>query len=198
MKLAMRRVALLVETDRAYGRGLLRGIARWSHLHGPWSFYVDPGTIPKTIPRLRDLGCEGIIARVVNLRMAQAIAALGVPAVVLAYEAAPGQVRLGTVSQNEGRMAAEHFLERGFQRFAFCGYPELAYRQRHEGFAARLAQQGFAVSVYERAWVHKDRWWGAQQQRMAEWLADLPKPIGLFACNDEQGRRVLEACGLLI
>ena len=29
---------------------------------------------------------------------------------------------------------------------------------------------------------------------MAQWLAGLPKPVGLFAGNDDVGRRVLEAC----
>ena len=29
---------------------------------------------------------------------------------------------------------------------------------------------------------------------MARWLSRLPKPVGLFACNDDRGRQVLEAC----
>ena len=29
---------------------------------------------------------------------------------------------------------------------------------------------------------------------MAAWLADLPKPVGIMACNDDRGREVLEAC----
>ena len=29
---------------------------------------------------------------------------------------------------------------------------------------------------------------------MARWLADLPKPVGVMACNDDRGREVLEAC----
>ena len=29
---------------------------------------------------------------------------------------------------------------------------------------------------------------------MARWLADLPKPVGLMACNDDRGREVLAAC----
>ncbi len=191
----MRKVALLIETDRSYGRGLLRGIARWSHLHGSWSFFVEPGTIRTVVPRLREWGCEGIVARVVNDRVAGRIAALGVPAVVLAYTAGPGQVRLGTGPPfGEGRLAAEHFLDRGFRNFAFCGYAETVYDRRQEAFAAQLAKVGRTVDVYRRPWVKRERWWGVQQQHMAQWLAGLPKPVGLFAGNDDVGRRVLEAC----
>ena len=32
------RIKLLIESSRAYGQGLLRGIARYSRLHGPWIF----------------------------------------------------------------------------------------------------------------------------------------------------------------
>ncbi len=191
----MRKVALLVETDRSYGRGLLRGLARWSHLHGPWSFFVEPGTIRTEVPRLEEWGCEGVIARVVNDRVARQIAALGLPAVVLAYTAGPGQIRLGTGSPgSEGAMAAEHFLDRGFQNFAFCGYSEAVYAGRQQVFQARLAEAGWTVDVYRSPRVRKAGWWGVQQQHMVQWLSGLPKPVGLFAGNDDVGRRVLEAC----
>ena len=29
---------------------------------------------------------------------------------------------------------------------------------------------------------------------LAQWLGELPKPIGVMACNDDRGREVLEAC----
>ena len=29
---------------------------------------------------------------------------------------------------------------------------------------------------------------------MADWLKDLPKPIGIMACNDDKGQHVIEAC----
>jgi LacI family transcriptional regulator len=36
--------------------------------------------------------------------------------------------------------------------------------------------------------------WEREQAVLAEWLAELPKPIGLMACNDDRGRQVLDAC----
>jgi hypothetical protein len=37
----MRRVALLIETSRTYGRDLLRGVKLYAHEHGPWSLFVE-------------------------------------------------------------------------------------------------------------------------------------------------------------
>ena len=32
---------------------------------------------------------------------------------------------------------------------------------------------------------------------MCKWLKDLPKPVGIFACNDDRGQHVLEVCKLI-
>ena len=56
------KVALLIETARGYGRQMLRGIARYAHLHGPWGFYVTPGDFEQALPKMRQWGGTGIIA----------------------------------------------------------------------------------------------------------------------------------------
>src|SRR4030042_5853361 len=49
------RVRVLIETSREYGRRLLRGICRYSSLHGPWQieqqapFYIGDGTIAGSV-----------------------------------------------------------------------------------------------------------------------------------------------------
>jgi LacI family transcriptional regulator len=35
MSTKLPRIALLIETSRTYGREILRGIARYAHVHGP-------------------------------------------------------------------------------------------------------------------------------------------------------------------
>jgi LacI family transcriptional regulator len=189
----MRKVALLIETDRPYGRGLLSGVARYTRLHGPWSFYVAWGTMQQTMPPLTKWGCEGIIARVDGAAMGKKVAALEVPAIVLGYNAMPGQVRLGTRSENEGVMAAEHLLDRGFRHFAFCGLSEQFSLERQRGFTDRLAGEKHVVHIYQHRRGGQKRWWSGEEGHMAAWLAGLPKPLGVFASNDDLGRRVLEA-----
>ena len=53
------RVALLVESSRAYGRGLLHGVAEYVRLHGPWSIYMAERGLGDAPPRW----LEGLILR---------------------------------------------------------------------------------------------------------------------------------------
>ena len=41
------------------------------------------------------------------------------------------------------------------------------------------------------------RRWADLQGELIRWLAQLPKPLGLMACNDLRARHVLEACRTL-
>jgi LacI family transcriptional regulator len=99
-------------------------------------------------------------------------------------------------------LAAEHLLDRGFRRFAYCGFRGLRYsQQRQEAFVARVAAAGYPVSVFApRLGDRKDALKLAEQRGQAgqcdlmAWLAELPKPIGLMACSDLRGQQVLNAC----
>ena len=59
------KVVLLIEASRAYGRGILKGIAKYSRVNGPWVFYKKPpfyiGNKRVTLSQLKDWGADGII-----------------------------------------------------------------------------------------------------------------------------------------
>ena len=59
----MKRIILLLETSRAFGRQLIIGIARYSRLNGPWSFYKEPTDLKSSIPHLTNWKPDGIIMR---------------------------------------------------------------------------------------------------------------------------------------
>ena len=56
-----------------------------------------------------------------------------------------------------------------------------------------LAEAGFETYFYQQKWSHRSMW-GKEQEKIADWLRSLPKPIGLMACNDNLARLVLSAC----
>jgi len=98
-------------------------------------------------------------------------------------------------SHAAGRLAAEHFLERGFRHFAFCGYAGRIWsRRRKEGFCSRLAEAGFSCSVYEPLGHPSEPVWERERPQVIQWLRSLSYPLGLMACNDHRGRQMLEAC----
>jgi LacI family transcriptional regulator len=107
-----------------------------------------------------------------------------------------GFPRLQSDNRAIGRTAAEHLRDRGFRHYAYCGFTAEAWAaERREGFTERLAQLGSPVDVYETFWRGRHVLsWAAEQGQLARWLARLPQPVGVFACNDVRGRHVLEAC----
>jgi LacI family transcriptional regulator len=65
------RVLLIIETSRAYGRGLVEGIARYAQENGPWSIQFEDRGLEATPPAwLREWQGQGIIARSVTKKQA--------------------------------------------------------------------------------------------------------------------------------
>jgi LacI family transcriptional regulator len=197
------KVALLIETSRGYGRGLLRGIVRFARLHGPWSFYISPGDFEHALPKMKLWGGSGIIARVETIELAKAIVDAQIPTVLVGadHRVATKVPELATMSEiwadseGAGILAAEHLVERGFECFGYVGVPDRIWSQhRCDAFCATVRKAGYIPYVYEPPRLQKDRRWESEQSILADWIRALPKPTGLMACNDDRGRGVLEAC----
>ncbi|MBN1361225.1 MAG: DNA-binding transcriptional regulator [Sedimentisphaerales bacterium] len=190
-------VLLFVETSREFGRGLLYGIARYSRLHGPWRVYRRSAGLDSELPEWRDLRIDGAIVR--DVKMIGNLAAWGFPVIFAqhnkeSYAPFPAII---TDSAAIGTMAAEHFLDRGFEHFAYCGLDEFIWsRLRARHFSERVAQAGRHVNVYEQPRAQAKRVWKSEQNFIAEWLLSLPKPVALMCCNDDRALQVAEACKL--
>ncbi len=199
------RVALLIESSRTYGRGILRGIARYAHLKGRWSIFFQERELHSGIPTwLRQWKGDGIIARIEDRRTAAALVQLGYPIVdVLGncdFESIPG---FDTDARTTAQLAANFFLCSGFQHLGFCGYRGIPFSDRREAaFRAYLAERGHRVRVfssrlaqYPPAHIQAVEQSGlAAEKAIAQWLRQQPRPLGLFACNDVRAQQVLNAC----
>jgi LacI family transcriptional regulator len=195
MAIQLPRVILLLETSRAYGRGLLYGIAKYSKLHGPWAFYREPRGLKTAIPYLQNWSASGIIMR--NSVISKQMIELNLPTIMVLHESErhPHLPVVSTDSEKISKLAAEHLLNRGFRNFAFCGFNELAWSDtRGEYFNKLINDAGFNVDTYYCPKSSRYKSWQNEQERMSEWLKSLPKPLGIMACNDDRGQHVLEAC----
>ena len=198
------RVALLVETSLGYGRRFLRGVKRYARLHGPWGFYITPADLRQVLPRMKEWGGTGIIARLETPQLEKAVLATGLPTIALdlTYRQQAAGSRLARVhevrpdSRAAGRLAAEHLLDRGLRSFAFVGLSsEVPWSaERGQGFTERLAAAKLPYAEFPLPRRVADREWGREQAILAAWLATLPRPLGLLACDDDRARQVCEAC----
>jgi len=177
-----------------YDRGLLRGIAKYCRLHGPWSFYGNFGISKEEMPYKKDFRADGIISR----DLSDITASMkGIPAVVCS-SSQEDTSQVSTISLDSrlvGDMAARHLLERGFKNFAFCGLSEKYWSaERSRSFSAKTAQAGCKAIIYKAPKHIEKSSWVREQNYMAKWLKSLPKPVGLFACNDSKAQHVMQAC----
>ncbi|MFW6352959.1 MAG: XylR family transcriptional regulator, partial [Verrucomicrobiota bacterium] len=95
-----------------------------------------------------------------------------------------------------GHMAAEHFLDRGFAHFAFCGLGnELWSCERRDGFIEAVEAAGEQSALFETPYFNElnPEWDLSEKAAIRAWLKTLPVPCGLFACNDLRALQVIEA-----
>ena len=189
------RVILLIESSRASGRSMLRGIASYARLNGPWSFYWEPRGLEAAGEDLQSIDADGVILR--DVEKAGQIAKWGIPAVVVGHykRETPGLVNVITDDESIGELAAEHLLDCSLKNFAYCGIEGMPWSGARAGsFQRRLAKAGFSVHHYKRPPFIAEASWQTERRFMAEWLNSLPHPVGVMCCNDEQGEMVIEAC----
>jgi LacI family transcriptional regulator, galactose operon repressor len=191
-------VALIIETAKGYGRGLLRGIARYVRTHKQWSIYVDERSAHEDPPSwLRNWDGDGVIVRASTRTLASEVAKLKVP-VVHALRQFEEDNLPAVYSDPDAisRMVAARLIERQFRNFAFVGV-EGAYwsTQRSEALVEALASAGLDCQVY--APLSRKRFsksWEGGQDDLCEWIHALPKPVGIMAAHDLRALCVLDAC----
>lgn len=192
---AQPKVALLVETSNAYARSMLAGIEDYIRAHGPWSVYLAEAgrgnALPPWFPRWEG---DGIIARIENQRIAGALADTGLPVIDLSFAHLLSTAPTFTTDNAAiGRLAVQHFVERGFEHFAYCGCDEFIWsRDRGDAFASAVSDAGFRCHIFHPPRALAGRV-DSETDAIAAWLASLPHPLALLACYDLRGGQVLDA-----
>ena len=147
-------------------------------------------------PWLAQWDGDGIIARIQNQPIADAVIETGLP-VVDVLGLVPGlPVPLVHVDDRAvAKLGAEHLLERGFRHFGFCAVEGANWSNtRQDEFETIVRHAGFDCSVCRlppdtRGLAN----WEAQQDLLTDWVLALPRPVGVMVCNDPRGQLVLEA-----
>jgi LacI family transcriptional regulator len=196
------RVALLIETSNRYGRDLLYGIRDWMReAGGPWAVRFTEQARRAPLPSwLHDWQGDGLIARVYSPPIAAALKRTRLPVVDVSAERDASEFpRVSIDNVAVARLAAEHLAGKGFVHFAYCGDARFLWsRQRGAEFKRWLAAAGHRrVQVMPPARGARKPGSDTESREIAAWVAELPKPVGVFACYDGRAQQLLEACQLL-
>jgi LacI family transcriptional regulator len=132
--------------------------------------------------------------------LAEFILSSGLPAVEISM--VRNDIKLPRVEgDNEmiGRLAAEHFLERGFRHFAWAPFmDDVVNEERYHGFANRLAQNNLTCDLLptadSRLGNPASRDWVLRRSQLIHALQNQPNPLAVFAYNDCVAADVIDAC----
>lgn len=197
----VKKVAILIESSRSYGRGLLRGVARYNSERSGWSVYFRPRGQDSRLPEwLQCWEGDGILARLSDRRLADQVLAAGVPVVDLSgiYSSELQLPFVGVDNATVAAMAADYLLSRGFRRFVVANWnrgfhPHLD--ERCDLFAARIAGESCQCEAVELGLPGDDGdSWEGRLGRLVETVRSWELPTAVFTTQDDVAVQVLDAC----
>lgn len=198
----------MIETSKAYGRGVLKGISTWLHQRRDWTVAIDERGLDDPAPDwLARWGGQGVITRLGEAALPPQWQGAERPVVflrrVFAAEPLPG---VYTDDDAVMRLAVEHLVDRGFRELAFCPVATDWSAARCEAFLRHAERVGCRVHVFEDGAGASKRNSGQRQatilprgaegdrNQLGDWLESLPKPVGVVAAYDVRGVQLLEVC----
>ena len=198
----MKRTVLLALTDTHHG--FLKGIARYAREHN-WHLVADMIYTAKIPFGWRGDGIISFIGYRDDL--AEFILTSKLPTVEISMVRSDIDLpRLEGDNDMIGRLAAEHFLARGYHHFVWVPLIEdIVNAERYRGFANRLAKEKLVCHVFPAAVSHLTpagtHNWAARRRLIVQELRRLPKPLAVFGYNDCVAADIINACedaGLLV
>jgi LacI family transcriptional regulator len=193
-------VLLIIETSRAFGRGLLQGISHYILEHDEWRVHVeDRGLLESTPAWLQHWKGDGIISRTPSFTVARTLQRLAIPFVELLGN---GQQIVPEIRSNEDEVACsvvEHFVQSGFSDFGFFAIGNTWWSQlRQEAWGREVQKHGGRTHLFSQSGkgrrVFYPVWEPKFDVMMQRWLRYLPKPIAVWAVSDALAVRLLEGC----
>ncbi|WP_315085929.1 DNA-binding transcriptional regulator [Bacteroides heparinolyticus] len=198
----MIRLILLSDFTESFSYNLLKGVLAYSKSHEPWVVCRMPPSykftygIEGVLKWAKTWQADAIIGRFDNEDNVELFRQHGIIAIAQDYKARFENIPNITGDYRKtGKMAAEFFLNKGFQHFAFYGYRDTVWSQeRCEGFYECIAERGFGNNFHAYQEQSLDDLWFYEAPPLLSWLKSLPHPTALMACDDNQGNRITEIC----
>ena len=198
------KILVVLPTVAINHRRNLEGFLRYAHENfvPPWQFHLELGDLAQQgLKNIGEWGCTGIVAVVNNAEERRRYLETGLPTVLIdptitsprAAEDAANVVTFYNDHEAEGVTAAEYFLDRHYEHFAYVGTPSPVpwSEARRRGFVGRLSKAGRGVAVYPRVPVDMRDDFSAASVRLARWLGRLQRPSAVFVVHDRRAQQVV-------
>ena len=196
------RLLLITDFTEQFAYRLLRGIMDYSRrTEQPWVVCKMPPSYKK------EIGINGVVKWALKWKADVVIGQFdptddvalfrtnGIVAIAQDYVSMFKEIPNITADYaRTGAMAAERLCGHGFKNFGFFGYNGVCWSDgRLDGFRLRLEGMGYdEVHIFNHRQITS--LWNYDLTELGQWLVSLPKPIGIFACDDNQAEILMEAC----
>ncbi len=187
------RIGLALGWLSGFDEALVQGIAAYARPKRPWTFdrcYSTREQLAQLVARRPD----GILLGSSDPVLLTWISKSKIPIVNL--HPCPTRLLMSFVSSDDvavGRMAAAHFVNRGYVHFAFFGRQDGEIRdERLAGFRSEVKAFGQSCSFFDGKKLHSAFADCKAESLLAEWLRSLPKPVGIFSPSDEDAWIVVD------
>ena len=198
----MLRLLIISDFTEAFPSKLLKGIVSYSRRKEQWGICRMPPAykkligIPGVVQWAKSWGADAVIGQFDENDDVDLFAKNGIVAVAQDYKKRFATIPNITADYiGTGRMAARYYIERGFRHFGFFGFRNVCWSdERLAGFRQEIEAAGYGDSLYTYNIQDIDHLWYYEADQLTRWLMTVPKPIGVMACDDNQGNNLVEAC----
>lgn len=204
MKTNRIKLALLIDKSGAYDRRLMRGIINYSKLSPVWDFffnspeYMDRLDNNEILKKLKLWKPDFIVMN--EMYLIPEYFSLKVPILVTPSKTIiPNVINIIADDDKIGELAANYFINKGFENFAFYGSDSIFWSKRRKtSFEKVVSSAGFRFFEYE---PKLNKGWMSNPENFISWMKKLPVPIAFMGCCDDFAVQIIEAAhmaGLLI
>lgn len=198
----MLRLLIISDFTEAFPSKLLKGIINYSAKKEQWTICRMPPDykkmigIPGVVKWAKEWGADAVIGQFEQTDEVELFAKNGIVAVAQDFKQRFSQIPNITADYiGTGRMAARFYIDRGFKNFGFFGFNHVCWSdERYEGFKREVEAAGHGDTLFAYNMQDIDHLWYYEREKLSTWLRSLPKPIGIMACDDNQGNNLVEAC----
>jgi LacI family transcriptional regulator len=202
---AVPKITLLIDLSATPGRNLMRGIARYARIYGPWQLNHVASDFYDASPQQADIlkilteimkNSDGII--MLEPDVLDFSKNLDIPIVIASAirdTKVSARPTVLTNSRKIGEMGANYFIQKGFKYLAFCGFRKMLWSDHREKYFTDMAKKaGLEIFVNKLTYPQRERFKDSNLERIGKWIRQLPKPVGIMACNDSCGKFVIDSC----
>lgn len=196
----MIKVLVFIDSTTEFSRRFLTGLIQYANENGSWTFYRLPSYY-KTLygetgilERIKEWGIDAVIAQW-EYEVVDFLDQLDIPVFLQNYKNISGRFsRISGDYIGVGVMAAQFFAKRHFKNFAYYGNKDFFWsKARAEGYRREVERIKGNYYYFESGILDSPQW-SKEHIELDNWLMGLPKPVALFACDDNFALQVSEMC----